>query len=76
MIDLPGNNLVLQAPTFAALKGSPLRLVGEGAKAPAAELVAGLGNGTMVYVAHVLNNSHFVLLTGVASHSGQQCFGG
>ena len=55
------NNLVLAAPTWL---DTGLELVGEIPTPPAASIRAGLSSGEFIYVAHVRNRSHFVLLTG------------
>lgn len=69
------NNLVLQKPSFTDLPGSPLVLVGESQKPPSGEIMEGLANRTMIYVAHVHNSGHFVLLTSTASKTaGSESF--
>ena len=55
------NNLVLNAP---ALLTPLLSLVGEVPPPPLADMQAGLASGDFIYVSHVHNQSHFVLLTG------------
>jgi len=60
-------NLVLAAPD--RLPGSPLKLIGENPKPPAYVLRQELLADRTVFVAHVRNNSHFVLLTGSQSDS-------
>jgi len=62
------NNLVLDAPAVGnanGLPGSTFQFVSEAPKPSAATIASGLASGTVVYVAHVINNSHFVLLTDV-----------
>jgi hypothetical protein len=55
------NNLILKAPEAI----SPfLRLVGEINPPPFAEVAQGLDAGNVIYLAHVHNCSHFVLVTG------------
>jgi hypothetical protein len=60
------NNLVLGSPAAGSLPGSQLELVGEVTTLTEEQIVAGLKDGSHIYVAHVRNRSHFVLLTGVS----------
>jgi hypothetical protein len=53
----------------AGLAGSVFQLIGEAPKPPAAQIAAGLAAGSTVYIAHVNNRSHFVLLTGTVASS-------
>lgn len=55
------NNLVLDAPSKLSKE---LQLVGEIEKPPVSEIVANLTMHDMIYIAHVRDRTHFVLLTG------------
>lgn len=60
-IDQDCDNLVLTAPEqFSSL----MSLIGETAKPSFSEISADIANQRIIHVAHVRNNSHFVLLTG------------
>lgn len=60
-IDGDCNNLVLDAVTRL---NSTVELVGEVPKPSMASIQAGLTAGNIIYIAHVHDNGHFVLLTG------------
>lgn len=65
-IDGDCNNLVLSAPTGLDAR---FTLVGEQPAPPMADIQAGLTRGDTVYIAHVRNRTHFVLLTGFDASS-------
>jgi len=60
------NNLVLDAPERLSKR---IKLLGELPKPPIGDLRKGLDRGDIVYIAHVRNNGHFVLLTGYDARS-------
>lgn len=60
------NNLVLPAPTWL---DPGLRFISEAPAPPAASIQAGLSSGEFIYIAHVRNRTHFVLLTGFSAQA-------
>ena len=74
------NNLVLDAPAWLAGNATSrprlvrastprLELIGEAPKPSFGHMAAGLREGTEAYIAHVRNNHHFVLLSGVRNNT-------
>ena len=66
------NNLVLAAPGAGHLPGSALEFISEAPKPAASQMAADLAAGTVVYIAHVRKNSHFVLLTQAADKTAKR----
>ena len=67
------NNLVLTAPGVGGtngLPGSTFELISEAPKPAAAQMVLDLAASSTIYIAHVRNKSHFVLLTEAADPGG------